>query len=464
MAASVREEPKAEAEASTLLPKYRQRTGSESPRDTCTKWFMLAILSILSAINQAICYSYAPIDNIVETRWQERIRSEHLITIYFISYIPCSFIGSWIMDKFGLRFGILLGGLLQAGGAGLRFFACSFDSTQEPYVTVLGQLLASFAMPFMVNSPAVLSSNWFPSSMRATSTSVAINANAMGTAIVYLIAPFVVLSSGEVPFYNFCIAVLAGSAWVVALLFFQSYPKSGHDQFVPISHLEDDYDWSQWANAFSHSGFWHTAVAFSIAECVLNAMCALLTKFLSVTNFSTTQIGVFGAVFIISSLVGSQIISREVDKMRSHKAALQLCLLLVALGIALFRLVPKVEIHFTLLSLLFLGFVLGPVQPIALELGVECAFPTSAATVAALQQLCGNFLSALAVPALSTLLRTHLSATGAETSYIFYSPEWILVLMTTTTFIIICCFDGEHKRYAHESKIIPPEDVNEAQT
>ncbi|ETL88509.1 hypothetical protein L917_12414 [Phytophthora nicotianae] len=401
---------------------------------------MLAILSALSALNQAICYSYAPIDSIVEARWQERLHSEHLITIYFVSYIPCSFIGSWIMDKFGLRFGVLLGGFLQAGGASLRYFACSFDGTQEPYVTVLGQLLASFAMPFVVNSPAVLSANWFPSSMRATATSVAINANAMGTAIVYLTAPFVVLSSDEVPFYNFCMAVLAG---------------------------EDDYDWSQWANAFSHSGFWHTVVAFSTAECVLNAICALLTKFLSITNFTTTQIGIFGAVFIISSLVGSQIISREVDKMRSHKAALQLCLLLVALGIALFRLAPKIEIHFTLLSLLFLGFVLGPVQPIALELGVECAFPTSAATVAALQQLCGNFLSALTVPALSTLLRTHLSATGDET-YIYYSPEWILVLMTTTTFIVICCFEGEHKRYAHESKIISPhnehEEVHEAQT
>ncbi|KAF4040114.1 Major Facilitator Superfamily [Phytophthora infestans] len=441
------------AEAGSLLPKHRQQAASESPRDTCTKWLMLAILSILSAINQAICYSYAPIDSIVESRWQERIHSEHLITIYFISYIPCSFIGSWIIDKFGLRFGVLLGGLLQAGGAGLRYFSCSLDSAQEPYVTILGQLLASFAMPFMVNSPAVLSANWFPSSMRATATSVAINANAMGTAIVYLTAPFVVLSSEQVPFYNFCIAVLAGGSWLIALLFFQSYPKSGSDHFVPISHLEDDYDWSQWANAFSHSGFKHTVVAFSMAECVLNAMCALLTKFLSVTDFSTTQIGVFGAVFIISSLVGSQIISREVDKRRSHKAVLQLCLLLVALGVAVFRLVPKVEIHFTLLSLLFLGFVLGPVQPIALELGVECAFPTSAATVAALQQLCGNFLSALAVPTLSTLLRTHLSATGDE-SYIYYSPEWILVLMTTTTFVIICCFEGEHKRYAHESKLV----------
>ncbi|GMF09726.1 unnamed protein product [Phytophthora lilii] len=341
------------------------------------------------------------------------------------------------MDKIGLRFGVLLGGLLQAVGAALRFFGCFFETMDEVDVTVIGQILASFAMPFMVNSPAVLSANWFPPSLRATATSVAVNANSMGTALVYLTAPFIVLSSDEVPDYNFYMAVLAGGMWGIALVFFRSFPSARQDR--PKSHLGDDYDWGQWTNAFSHSGFWHTLVAFSLAECVLNAMCALLTKFLSVTNFSTTQIGVFGAVFIISSLVGSQVISRYVDKKRNHKTAMQICLLLIAVGIALFRLVPKVEIGSTLLSLLFLGFVLGPVQPIVLELGVECAYPTSAATVAALQQLCGNFLSAIVVPVLSELLQTHLSATGNESSKNLYSsPEWILFGMTTTTFVVFC--------------------------
>ncbi|KAE8999171.1 hypothetical protein PR003_g16728 [Phytophthora rubi] len=453
MTASVRHETKGKEGYSPLLPRSPQKA---SPEDSCKKWFMLAILSVLSAINQAICYSYAPIDSIVEARWQERVRTEHLITIYFISYIPCSFIGSWLMDKFGLRFGVLLGGLLQAVGASLRYLACAFEPVDEVYVTVVGQVLASFAMPFMVNSPAVLSANWFPSSQRATSTSVAVNANALGTALVYLIAPFVVDSSDEVPEYNFAMAVLAGGGWTVALLFFWSFPNARHDH--PKSHLGDEYDWGQWMNAFTHDGFWHTVVAFSLAECVLNAMCALLTKFLSVTSFSTAQIGVFGSVFIISSLVGSQVISRYVDERQNHKTAMQICLLLIAVGIALFRLAPKDEVHATLLSLLFLGFVLGPVQPIVLELGVECAFPTSAATVAALQQLSGNFLSAIVVPSLSALLRRNLSATGVETTKNFYSsPEWILVFMTTATFIIFCFFDGEHKRYAHESKIISPD-------
>ncbi|KAG2880711.1 hypothetical protein PC114_g21936 [Phytophthora cactorum] len=53
---------------------------------------------LLRTKRQGICYSYAPIASIVEKRWEERLHSTELITVYFISYIPCSFVGSrsWV--------------------------------------------------------------------------------------------------------------------------------------------------------------------------------------------------------------------------------------------------------------------------------------------------------------------------------------------------------------------------------
>ncbi|OWZ18487.1 Major Facilitator Superfamily (MFS) transporter, partial [Phytophthora megakarya] len=253
-------------------------------------------------------------------------------------------------------------------------------------------------------------------------------------------APFIVLTIDQVPYWNLYVALFATGSWIIAYFFFRSFPRTGVAQsIVSDVQLRDEYDWSQWATAFTHTGFWHTVVAFSVAECVLNAMCALLGKFLSVAHFSKAQIGVVGAAFIISSLIGGQVISQYVDKKRNHKTALQLCLLLTAIAITSFRLVPKINVHATLGSLMFLGAVLGPLQPIVLELGVECAHPTSEATVAALQQLCGNFLSAIVVPGMSALRRTHVDSTGHVPSKYFYAtPEWIMVLMTAVTFLIFC--------------------------
>ncbi len=96
---------------------------------------MLAILSLLSCVNQAICYSYAPIARASHDRWGSMVnqhtyvcvstyavvdatQSVHAVfllcqihvawlpTVYFISYIPSSFIGSWLIDNMGLRFGV----------------------------------------------------------------------------------------------------------------------------------------------------------------------------------------------------------------------------------------------------------------------------------------------------------------------------------------------------------------------
>ncbi|GMF09727.1 unnamed protein product [Phytophthora lilii] len=343
------------------------------------------------------------------------------------------------MDQKGLRYGVLLGGFLQALGTSLRYIACFLGPTWEVYVTLAGQVLASFAMPFMVNSPPLLSANWFPPSLRTTSTSIAVNANAMGTAVVYLTAPFIVPSVDDVPDWNLYVALFSVVSWAVAFCF-RSFSRSGGMQsFTSEVHLGNEYDWGQWISAFTHSGFWHTVVVSTLAECVLNAMSALLGKFLSVAHFSKSEIGIVGAAFIVSSLVGGQILSQYVDKRRNHKMALQVCLLMTAIALATFRLVPKVDANATWVSLLFLGGVLGPIKPIVLELGVECAFPTSEATVAALQQLCGNFLSAIMVPGLSMLRRTHVDETGhVPAKYFYASAEWVMVFMTAATFLTFC--------------------------
>lgn len=57
-----------------LGQKDRLKTPTTTSRGSHRKWFMLVILSVLTAVNQGICYAYAPIAGIVEKRWEERVR------------------------------------------------------------------------------------------------------------------------------------------------------------------------------------------------------------------------------------------------------------------------------------------------------------------------------------------------------------------------------------------------------
>lgn len=56
-------------------PTNSKKTNLDTNASSQCKWLMVAILSLLSGINQSICYSYAPIASIAESRWAQHVRS-----------------------------------------------------------------------------------------------------------------------------------------------------------------------------------------------------------------------------------------------------------------------------------------------------------------------------------------------------------------------------------------------------
>ncbi|CAK4691121.1 unnamed protein product [Aphanomyces euteiches] len=413
----------------------------------CTKWTMVSILSLLSCLNQAICYTYAPVSHMAEANWNNQIRCTTLITIYFIAYIPFAFVGSWIMDKKGLRFGVLLGAALQALGASLRYVA-EIEPSAKLLWLVGGQTLSAIAMPFMVNSPPMLSALWFPPHQRAMATSIAVNCNQLGIALVYIICPLFVSTQTDVVDWTAFIAVFSVAAFALAWCFFKASSKFIKD--------EASYDWNQWLSAFHHDGFALTVFVFAVAETVTNVLSSLLNHLLNGDVFTKAQKGLIGAAFIISALVGGQIVSAYIDGTRLHKQSLIACLFVTGLSLLAFQVAASSafngQIIVTMGCLMLAGLFLGPLQPISLELGVECAHPTTEATVAALQQLCGNLLSALLVPALGAIQHTAEEFPAAETSWLGYliTPPSVLSMFAFVAALLFCTFRGQFKRSAQE--------------
>ncbi|RHY97722.1 hypothetical protein DYB37_008088, partial [Aphanomyces astaci] len=324
-----------------------------------------------------------------------------LITVYFVAYIPFAFIGSWIMDHRGLRFGVVLGAGLQAAGASLRVVGDWIDPSYQLYFLFGGQMLAAVAMPFMVNSPPMLSALWFPPSQRAMATSVAVNCNQIGIALVYILCPLVVTSVTDIPNWTLLIAALSIAAFVVTIFWFKSSVK--------FLNVDDDvsYDWHQWLSAFHHDGFFLTVFVFAVAETVTNVLSSLLNHIL--------RADVFTKVHLISFLISFHVDNHLIP---SHSSSV--CMIVI--------------VHNDSYQCMWL-------------LGVECAHPTTEATVAALQQLCGNFLSAVLVPVLGSIQHAadevHAQqAAGHVASYwmeTFITPE---VVLSVLVFIVASFFCG----------------------
>lgn len=68
-------------------------------------------------------------------------------------YLPGYFLAFWSMDAHGLRWGLCVGGLLQAAGAWVRFIGVlGAHDNQAPHVSgyilcLVGQALAGLAQP-----------------------------------------------------------------------------------------------------------------------------------------------------------------------------------------------------------------------------------------------------------------------------------------------------------------------------
>jgi MFS family permease len=95
-----------------------------------------------------------------------------------IVYIPFTPISSWILDRKGLRFGVLVGVGINTVGAALRCLATSADTF---YWALIGQTLGALAQTFILGVPPKVAANWFGEHERTTATSIGALFNQVST-------------------------------------------------------------------------------------------------------------------------------------------------------------------------------------------------------------------------------------------------------------------------------------------
>ncbi|KAJ9444407.1 hypothetical protein DIPPA_05932 [Diplonema papillatum] len=419
------------------------------------RWFMLFMLSLGSALNQVLCFSFAPFANRASERYGANVVAQSE-AIFFLVYIPMSFIGSYVVDKFGLRTGIIVASVAQATGAWVRYSSRWGDPDTERFTMYVGQTIASLGMCVFVNTPPRLSTAWFPQHERTLSTNIAVNANAAGAAMAYLLGPFVVKTVDDFPLYNLAIAFLCSFSLCLVFGFFESHPRWKTPDTVEM------YDWSQWTAVLQKKGFKTTLIVFAVSECVINMMSTLLATLIRPNDFSSHTAGMFGAEFLIVCMLGGILFGTIRHKWHLHQN-LAKCMVVCAfamLGLR-FVLVHPTDSFYSVeigVAIFIAGLFLGPLQPTCNELGVECAFPASESTVAALQQLFGNLVSAIAVPFMSYVHKRYaihegpIGVRGHISSWAHWwaMPEVVIAIALLCAAVLLFRYDGAYCRLTME--------------
>jgi len=104
---------------------------------------------------------------------------DELSAVYMYVFVPGSFVALWLLvNHFGLRKGLLTGGLLNAVGSIIRY---QYHSSYK--LVFIGTFFCSLGQCFTLAAPPFVSGVWFGSNERGIATALGVLANQLGTAL-----------------------------------------------------------------------------------------------------------------------------------------------------------------------------------------------------------------------------------------------------------------------------------------
>jgi hypothetical protein len=103
--------------------------------------------------------------------------------------------------------------------------------------------------------------------------------------------------------------------------------------------------------------------------------------------------------------------------------------------------------------LIVVAALVGPLQPVSTELGVDVVYPLSENTVLVIQQLFSNLLSALFIPVFKAL--KNVGSDTIDETEMFERPDYtfsfyLLIVIHTAATVFFATFNGKYLRYEHE--------------
>ena len=82
-------------------------------------------------------------------------------------YLPMNFPCVYVVEKYGLRWGVVSGIIITTIGLWIRVLI-----NESFYFALVGQIIMALGQPLLYNSPAKVTTNWFRTKERAMATMI----------------------------------------------------------------------------------------------------------------------------------------------------------------------------------------------------------------------------------------------------------------------------------------------------
>lgn len=218
--------------------------------------------------------------------------------------------------------------------------------------------------------------------------------------------------------------------------------------------IKDDQVIRSLKACFARQGFIHALVAFTASGIVINTLSTYMDYLVRLNGAPRAYTGIVGGAFQFIIMISSLIIGVFTDKSRAYYSVTIGMLVLGAFALAECGVSLDADKGNDLrLCLVIVAALVGPLQPVSTELGVDVVYPLSENTVLVIQQLFSNLLSALFIPVFKAL--KHVGSTKIDDAEMFERPEYtfsfyLLIVIHTAATVFFATFNGKYLRYEHE--------------
>mmetsp|Transcript_23151 Transcript_23151/g.34467 ORF Transcript_23151/g.34467 Transcript_23151/m.34467 type:complete len:334 (+) Transcript_23151:2-1003(+) len=217
--------------------------------------------------------------------------------------------------------------------------------------------------------------------------------------------------------------------------------------------IRDDQVFRSIRACFSRPGFIHTVITFAVSGIVLNTISTYFGPLLRLhDDAGRVSVGITGACFQLIVMISSLIVGKITDKSRAYYCVVIGLLLLGAMTLAECAINLEAERIANLKwTLLILAVFVGPLQPVATELGVDVVYPLSENTVLVVQQLASNLLSALFIPFFQVARNFAKDVEDFERPQYTFSFIMLMAAHVLAT-VFFATFNGKYRRLEHEQR------------
>lgn len=351
------------------------------------RWVILLTIVPIIMSTEIMWLSIAPISSMATKFYGVSSFSIDMLSVsYMIMFILFSIPASWIVDRFGYRYSLIIGAVLTAVFGGLRaVYAENFT------VVLIAQFIIAIGQPFLLNISTKVPANWFPLNERSTAAGILTMAQYVGFAVPMLLSPILVKSQG-IPGVLRVFAIIAVISAFVSIVFTREKPRTG---VSASDEQKDDLSMKATWKLFKNKPYMSVMLICFISMGIFNAVLTLLETILIPHGITSEQSGIVGAVFIISGIIGAVVLPVISDKISSR----------IPFFIGSIIILIPVYLGFTFLDSYILiaiiagiaGFAIMGVAPILFQHGSEVAYPVQEGTSLGIILLMGQVSGALIV-------------------------------------------------------------------